>query len=154
MFIVPTDKRYSINQSIVRDSIMVIHKYLVETVNLALGAGLRVFIAQKGNYGFITDSQGSTVLSIQVDGLRFSTSGNYRPTKARDGMTVGQGWRIGDDWLTTKDDVVTAFNTAKHPPHWETKGLPVTLTTLETQLSSYNKYCNYTEITEAVSANS
>lgn len=133
---------------------MVIHKYLVDTVNLALAAGFRVFIAKKGTYGFITDRQGSAVLSIKFDGLCFTFGGEYRAVKAKDGGVVGQGWRIGEDWLTTKADIITAFNAAKHPPHWATQGLPVTLTTLETQLSSYNKYCNYTEITEVVSANS
>jgi hypothetical protein len=123
-----------------------IHECLKKPVELALKAGYRVFIAEKGTYGFITNKDGSVLLSMQFDGLRFSTGGNYRPVKQSDGRLVGQGWRVGEEWPVTCADIHRLMKQASKPPRWATNGIPVRLATLQDQLNSYQKSSRYTEV--------
>ena len=97
-------------------------------------AGFRVFIAERGTYGFYTDDEGSRVVSFQVDLGAVHYSGNYQSQQS------GTGWR-----LDTGD-----FESMLHayPPRWavgrETK--PVKLITLEDHLKRYQSSSKYTEV--------
>lgn len=57
--------------------------------------GFRVFIAEKGTYGFFTDTEGTRVVSFGFDlgVLRFS--GNYTTDNPR---ATGTGWFIREGW--------------------------------------------------------
>ena len=68
--------------------------------------GFVVYIAERGGYGFVTDSAGTRVLSFSFnDGG--SLSGNYGPPST----TSGTGWRMDESpWqLVTAEDVKRAL---------------------------------------------
>lgn len=117
-----------------------------ELAELALKAGLRPFIAQRGHYGFITDEQGSKVMCFGLDGLRLHFGGNYRAVNRSDAKYLGQGWRICDDkWPENKADIIHLFGLASSAPAWATRNLPVVLTTLERHLKDYQWSSQYAE---------
>lgn len=106
-----------------------------------VGLGFRVFIAREGmgEYGFITDAEGSRVLSFSFnDGG--TLGGNYGPPSKESGT----GWRIdGNPYtLKTADDVRKALN--ERPPQWVGKGWRY-LVTLDQHLASYGSSSRYVE---------
>lgn len=110
-------------------------------------AGFRVFIAKSGNYGFYTDAEGTRVVSFQYDLAGYKFSGNYKAVNvAKDGRSVGQGWIMGDYHELNADQFKNLF--ASTAPHWATKGLDVTLTTLAEHLDTYQKSSFYVEYPE------
>ncbi len=98
-------------------------------------AGFRVFIAERGTYGFYTDKEGSKVISFQADLGGVSFSGNYRSKQD------GTGWRIGEN-LTEFANVFVA-----PVPYWASSNY--TITTLEQHLAQYQSSSKYTEQKES-----
>jgi len=95
-------------------------------------AGFRVFIAEKGNYGFYTDKEGSKVISFQSDLGGVSFSGNYKS------KYDGTGWRIGENFTEFK-------NIFKAPvPYWASRNYKIT--TLEQHLDQYQSSSKYIEL--------
>lgn len=116
-----------------------------EIARQAKEAGLRVFIAERGHYGFITDAAGSRVMGFQVNGIESAQyGGNYVPESIRDGRNVGTGWRI-DPEGTEPGVVAAAWEHSARPPRWATKGVPVKLATLKHHLSRYQESSRYKE---------
>lgn len=102
--------------------------------------GFRVWIAERGYYGFISDDTGSRVLSFSFsDGS--SLSGNYGPPS----QESGTGWRLDETPfdLRTADDVRRALNA--YPPAWVGKGWKG-LTTVDQHLAMYGQSSRYTEV--------
>lgn len=109
-----------------------------ETAKEIKSHGFRVFIAERGTYGFYTDAEGSRVVSFEADlcGLRFS--GNYQS------QTCGTGWGLKSPPSLSKSDLDrTLFSTA---PLWATQGERVSYTTLEKKLAIYQSSSKYKEL--------
>jgi hypothetical protein len=112
------------------------------------GLGFRVFLAGSGDYGFITDTEGSRVLSFSFTGGS-SLSGNYGPPS----RACGTGWQSSfDAWnIKTADDVSRALY--ENPPSFCPRAQPGKpesgwqyFTTLEQHLSQYGSSSKYREI--------
>lgn len=117
-------------------------------VPLVLAAKLRIFFAEKGNYGFITDETGSRVLSFGLDGIRLYFGGQYSAIKRGDAVYVGQGWQIADYlYPENSQDIKTLFGKSTVAPKWATRGKPVTIKTLEQYLKAYQWSSRFTEVT-------
>ncbi len=110
---------------------------------LIRGFGFRVFLASSGDYGFVTDAEGSRVLSFSfTDGG--SLSGNYGPPSHESGT----GWRMEEhpDNLRSADDVRRALYAM--PPSWAQRhgrGWK-RMTTLAEHLQTYGASSGYTEV--------
>jgi hypothetical protein len=106
------------------------------------GLGFRVFLADegKGHYGFITDEEGTRVLSFSFM-HETSLSGNYGPPSTKSGT----GWRMATkpEDLRAADDVKSALYA--EAPYRENKGWRYYIT-LDQHLSSYGKSSKYLEI--------
>lgn len=78
--------------------------------------GFRVYLAERGDYGFVTDSSESRVLGFA--GRSGDLSGTYGPPST----TSGTGWKMDQStWdLRTAADVRNALYA--HPPPWCGKG--------------------------------
>lgn len=104
--------------------------------------GFRVFLAERGTYGFFTNDEGSRVVSFSFsDGS--SLSGNYGPPSRESGT----GWRMtrSPEDLRTAEDVRAAL--AAMPPEFCGKGWRY-MTTLEQHLQAYGASSRYYEIQE------
>lgn len=102
--------------------------------------GFRVFLAERGEYGFITDAEGSRVLAFSFsDGGNLS--GNYGPASRESGT----GWRMDEtpQSLLTADNVKRALYA--HPPAWCVRGWKH-FTTLKQHLAMYGTSSRYAEI--------
>lgn len=123
------------------------HNYKVEeTAKLAAAiksAGFRVFLAERGTYGFFTDTDGTRVVSFQHDLGGFKFSGNYKAVKHDDVRQVGSGWVMGDVYNVSKANLEELFRSG--PPRWATNGLAVNLTTLDQHLKTYQSSSKYVE---------
>lgn len=104
--------------------------------------GFRVFMAERGYYGFITNDEGSRVISFSFSDNP-SLSGNYGPPSRESGT----GWRLSrsPSDLRTVEDVKAAF--AETPPSFCGKGWRY-MTTLEQHLKAYSASSRYYEIQE------
>ena len=101
--------------------------------------GFRVFVAERGEYGFITDAEGSRVLSFGFsDGG--SLGGNYGPPSKESGT----GWRMDRTPydLKTAADVSAALYAPA--PAFTGKGWR-RYTTLEQHLQQYGSSSRYQE---------
>lgn len=116
--------------------------YIKEQVNELAEAikakGFRVFIANRGTYGFFTDTDGARVISFQYDLGVVSFSGNYKTPNPR---STGTGWRISEGIPYNYDEVFSAY-----PPQWATRGVEWEYTTLDQHLETYNKSSKYMEV--------
>lgn len=102
--------------------------------------GFRVFVAERGEYGFITDDEGSRVLSFSfTDGGNLG--GNYGPASRESGT----GWRMDETPydLRTADDVRKALYA--RPPVYCGNGWKH-MTTLKQHLALYGRSSRYAEI--------
>lgn len=102
--------------------------------------GFRVWLAERGPYGFISDKAGERVLSFSFnDGS--SLSGNYGPPS----QESGTGWRLDE----TPSDLRTVGDVAKalgaYPPTFCGKGWKH-LTTVKQHLEMYGTSSRYREI--------
>ena len=114
------------------------HQEVASFVERIKTLGFRVFVAERGEYGFITDETATRVLSWSfTDGGRLS--GNYGPPS----QECGTGWVLeGSPWdLQTGDDVKSALY--EHPPHW-IRGWKH-FTTVEQHLAMYGQSSRYSE---------
>lgn len=102
--------------------------------------GFRVFIAERGSYGFYTNEEGSKVVSFQYDLGGFSFSGNYKTSNPR---RTGAGWQIVKDSYGC-ENFQSILDSV--PPKWATRGATWKYTTLEQHLASYQKSSKYKEI--------
>ena len=111
---------------------------LLKNADRIKSLGFRVFVAERGDYGFITDKAGSRVMSFDSDG---SLSGQYGPPSKESGT----GWRmveqIGD--LQTAEQVDHALNT--RPPAFAGKGWRY-LTNLTQYLAAYDESSRFGEV--------
>lgn len=129
-----------------------------EFAHFIKGLGFRVFVAKSGQYGFITDAEGSRVLSYG-----FSDGGNLGGNYGPPSQASGTGWRMDESpWdLKTAEDVRKALY-APAPP-WcrpASSGCPSCgrphesarrdgwqhYTTLEQHLAMYQSSSQYQEI--------
>ena len=100
--------------------------------------GYRVFIAHTGEYGFFTD--GNRVVSFGGTwNWSVDFSGNYRS------KSCGSGWQIEKELCGITQEQADSF-IRKNPPHWETNGEQVKLTTLDQHLCMYQSSSKYTEM--------
>lgn len=104
--------------------------------------GFRVFLAESREYGFITNDDGSRVISFSFS-FEPSLSGNYGPPSHESGT----GWRLSrsPESLRTVEDVEAAF--AETPPAWCGKGWRY-MTTLEQYLKAYDASSRFYEVHE------
>lgn len=112
---------------------------VAELLSHIKAAGFRVFIAERGTYGFFTDDEGSRVVTFgaELGGLRFS--GNY---KTDNPASSGTGWRISD---SDTGEYHAMFDTP--PPRWAVGASSnVRSTTLKQYLESYQASSNFTEV--------
>ena len=101
-------------------------------------AGLRVFIAESGTYGFFTDDDGARVISFQSD-LTLSFSGNYRGLDGARG--IGTGWRISDEDTGNYVQMLESM-----PPRWAVGDARWLHTNMDEHLATYQKSSRYTEV--------
>lgn len=103
--------------------------------------GFRVFMAERGHYGFFTNADGSRVVSFEFDGLEEKLSGNYGPPSRESGT----GWRLElvPRDLKTANDVERALT--EYPPPFCGKGWK-NFTSLETHLGMYGSSSKYKEL--------
>ena len=62
-----------------------------ELVNKIKSFGYPVYLSEKGNYGFFTNSYGSRIISFQIDYFFFNFSANHKS------IGLGTGYRITSD---------------------------------------------------------
>ena len=101
--------------------------------------GFRVWLAERGTYGVISDDTGARVLSFSAEDAG-SLGGNYGPPSRESGT----GWRLdqGPHDLRTAEDVQKALNA--HPPAFCGKGWRY-LATVAQHFESYPA-SNYVEV--------
>ena len=103
--------------------------------------GFKVYMAEKGTYGFITDDSMSRVMGFEFDGLRSSLGGNYGPAT----QESGTGWQLSKnpEQIKTAEDVKAALY--ETPPPFAGKGWRY-FTTVEQHLAVYGSSSKYVEI--------
>lgn len=101
--------------------------------------GFRVFLAERGTYGFFTDAEGSRVISFQCNGVTDSVSGNY---VTKDGRKTGTGWRIAD----SIDPELAQQYFDMYAPSWAVGSTEWRFATLEDHLARYGDSSRYTEV--------
>ena len=102
--------------------------------------GFKVYIAERGTYGFITDDTASRVLSFSFNDSG-SLSGNYGPPS----KASGTGWQLEQSpWgLKTRDQVRDALYAT--PPAFRGNGWKH-CTTVEQHLAMYGLSSRYSEV--------
>jgi hypothetical protein len=107
--------------------------------------GFRAFLAEKRKYGFVTNADGSRVVSFEFNDGRGKLLGNYGPPSSESGT----GWVLDKD----PDDVRSAEEMARvlaaHPPAFCGKGWS-RLSTLADHLALYGTSSRYTELRDAL----
>ncbi len=100
--------------------------------------GFRVFIAERGDYGCITDAAGERVVTFDING---SLSGQYGPPSRESGT----GWQLDVHayQLVTVTDVQGAL--AKQPPAFCGKGWK-RVSTLADYLAAYQASSKFAEV--------
>lgn len=95
--------------------------------------GFVVYLAESGEYGFITNENESRVLCFGFSGVSTRLSGCYGPPST----TSGTGWGMdqGPEDLLNADDVKRALYA--HPPAWAGNGWKY-LTTVKQHLAQYS----------------
>lgn len=103
--------------------------------------GFAVYLASFGHYGFITDDNGSRVLSFAFSGYEDTLSGNYGPPSRESGT----GWCMDKtpNALRNAYDVRVALYAS--PPLWCGKGWR-NMTTLDAYLGMYGTSSKYRRI--------
>lgn len=109
-------------------------KELAENIK---ASGFRVFLAERGTYGFYTNAEGSKIVSFQLDLGGFNFTGNYKTDNPR---STGTGWQLNQTTGRTYQDM---FNEC---PSWSLRGASWSYTTLEQHLATYDRSSKYTEV--------
>lgn len=110
---------------------------IAEVVEKIKAQGFRVFLADKGTYGFFTDKEGSKVISFGVDLLSIYYSGNY---KSSNPQKCGQGWKICEN----AEDFQKVFDAS--PPYWAVQGFKWSYKSVEDQIAMYGQSSKYQEV--------
>lgn len=102
-------------------------------VEKAKGWGFRAFVAEQGDYGFVTDADGSRVMGFSFSGFSTRLSGHYGPPSTESGT----GWSLeqSPDALHSAEDMRKALYA--NPPSWCGKGWR-SLSTLVDHLGRYH----------------
>lgn len=100
-------------------------------------AGFRVFIAERGDYGFYTNEEGSRVISFGVDLGMTKFSGNYHTNNPKQ---TGTGWMMQHGG---PEDYARLFDSAA--PQWAHQGAKWDYTTLDQHLKTYGPSSKYAE---------
>jgi len=110
-----------------------------EITNCLRNEGFRVFIAERGNYGFFTDEAGSRVVSFELSpgGPRFT--GNY---KTDDPKTTGTGWLICEGYPRFYREIFDA-----QPPTWAVGSASWRFTTFKEHTKTHQSSSRYAEAT-------
>jgi hypothetical protein len=112
-------------------------KYIQELAQDIKSQGFIVYIANTGNYGFFTDTEGKHVVSFGFRGhFELKFSGNYQALKSGDAEHVGTGWGLPEG--LTFNEMINST-----PPQWATKGLCVRKITLSEHLARYQLSSKY-----------
>jgi len=106
----------------------------------AIRAGYRAFIAKRGHYGIITDTEGTRVVSFQVDLCSVDFGGNYVTSAPQ---RTGTGWQILRHGTGSAAEIHRAMR--EDPPAWALCGAAARLTTLEEHLKMYDS-SGYAEV--------
>ena len=106
--------------------------------------GYRVFLSEKAgcSHGFITNDEGSRVVSFQYDLFGFRFSGNYKS------KSCGTGWVMDGvevEHVTNKETLDRIFKSGS-VPLWATKGEAVKLVTLAEHLNTYGQSSMFVEV--------
>ena len=104
-------------------------------------AGFRVFVAERGDYGFYTDADGTRVVSFGPKFGGFKFSGNYKTSNPK---STGTGWQLNTGSFA---DMFAAT-----APKWATQGAKWEYTTLAQHLAVYQSSSKYSEQAEPVAA--
>ena len=106
--------------------------------------GYRVFIAERGTYGFFTDQEGTRVVSFEETYGNIKLSGNYVTDNPK---SSGTGWYIDAvrPDVSLKDTIDNAFNASPFPGAIQHCGT-WRYTTLEEHLKNYQSSSRYKEI--------
>lgn len=102
---------------------------ILELAEKIKSEGFRVFIAEKGNYGFYTDNEGKRLVYFQMD-LTLTFSGNY------ESENNGRGWQIIEGMPTDFKELLYT-NSPFQFHHY---------TTLDEYLNIYQKSSKFKEI--------
>lgn len=102
--------------------------------------GFRAFIAESGEYGFVTDADGTRVLSFSFNGPT-GLSGNYHPPSRESGT----GWAMSKfpGELMTREDVEMALYAM--PPAFAGKGWK-RVSTMADYIGLYGASSRFTEV--------
>lgn len=101
--------------------------------------GFKVYIAESGTYGFVTDESGKRVLSFQDIGSSFEAlGGNYGPPSVQSGT----GWRMDEvpSDLDSAEKVKATLNAL--PPAFAGTGWKK-LSTIEDHMKDYQSSSRY-----------
>lgn len=110
---------------------------VLEFAQKATKQGVRVFIAEKGTYGFITNQNGDRIVSFGFDLCCLVFSGNYKTNNPKQ---TGKGWRI------EHVDLLNIPNLLKeYPPYWSVGDSKWEFTTLDQHLKMYQNSSKYKE---------
>ncbi len=101
--------------------------------------GFRPFIAEKGDYGFFTDAEGSRIVSFGFDLGGIKYSGNYKTSAPNQ---CGTGWRM-EESFNDSPNCDALFKAGA--PQWATSGATWRYTTLAEHLATYQQSSKYTE---------
>lgn len=104
-------------------------KMISELVAMIQKENLRVFVAERGDYGFYTNAKGKRVVSFQLDPC-LSFSGNYKS------LHNGTGWRIAEGILANFASLLET-NSPFEFEHY---------TTLAEYLNMYQKSSKFKEV--------
>ena len=106
-----------------------------EITDVLLKQGFRVFLAEKGTYGFYTNKEGDRLVSFQFDLGGINYSGNYKSASS------GTGWRIDEN----STDFQVMLDTPA--PHWAIGKDPKWhYTNLKEHQDAYQSSSRYTEL--------
>jgi len=100
--------------------------------------GFRVFIAERGTYGFFTDAGGTRVVSFGMDLTEIAFSGNYVTSAPKN---TGTGWRIAENVTSNFANLFNAY-----APQWAVGSATWKYKTLEKYLAEYQQSSKFLEV--------
>lgn len=118
---------------------------ITELVNKIKSFGYSVYLAERGNYGFFTNSDGSKIVSFQIDYFFFNFSANHKS------IGLGTGYRITSDeqcllWEIDKFCTDEFLQKLINAPIYKSRRKNekfISWTTLEQHLASYQSSSKY-----------
>lgn len=112
-------------------------EYVSQVAAQIVEQGYRAFIAERGDYGFFTDADGTRVVSFSAPLGVLQFSGNYKTSEPQ---RSGTGWRLmGDDV-----NCDSLFN--ESAPKWAVGGATWRYTTLAEHMKMYQSSSKFVEV--------